>query len=211
MVGKRLCYGTETEHGKKFAENTIKDWTGGDTLCARRVYQDEFQFIPKFKLLISGNNEPAIENCDPAMRGRFYIIHFDQEFTGTKADNQLDEKIKDEWSGILQWAIDGCLDWQKHGLIIPDKVRAATDRYFDRQDIFAQWLEQWTDRGPEFEDTSTDIYKSWAAFCKGCGEHPGSQKSLAEKLSRAGFEGPAVTRRDGRGVRIWSGLKVLTT
>ena len=38
--------------------------------------------------------------------------------------------------------IDGCLDWQANGLIRPASVSAATDEYFEEQDLFGQWLEE---------------------------------------------------------------------
>lgn len=209
MTSKRLVFSSETERGKRWAESRIKDITGGDRLRARFMRQDEFEFDPKFKLIISGNYEPAIENCDEAMRGRFHVVPFDQVFTGDRADLNLDAKLRSEWPGILQWAIAGCLDWQRHGLVIPEKVKAATSAYFERQDVFGHWMEQETVRGADIEDTSARIFRSWTAFAKDNGEDVGSQKSLAEKLQRAGFRGPFVTRRDGKSLRIWHGLKVL--
>ena len=134
---------------------------------------------------------------------------FDQVFTGSNADRGLDDTLKAEWPGILQWAIAGCLDWQENGLMVPDKVKAATDAYFERQDVFAHWLEQETSRGSDLEDTSARLFKSWSAFAKDNGEDAGKQKSLAEKLQRAGFRGPITTRREGKGVRVWHGLKAI--
>ena len=57
-------------------------------------------------------------------------------------DLQLEEKLQAEWPGILRWAIDGCLDWQRNGLVRPESVVAATDDYFSDQDLFGQWLEE---------------------------------------------------------------------
>ena len=128
---------------------------------------------------------------------------------GAAADRGLDDKIRAEWPGILQWAIEGCLDWQRHGLVVPEKVKAATAAYFDRQDVFAHWIEQETVTGLELEDTSARLFKSWSAYAKDNGENAGSQKSLAEKLQRAGFHGPVPTKRDGKAVRVWRGLKAV--
>lgn len=208
MQGKRLVYCSETERGKAWAEGRLKDVTGNDKLRARFMRADDFEFSPAFKLIVSGNYEPAIENCDEAMRGRFHVVPFDQLFTGEKADRHLDEKLKTEWPGILQWCVAGALDWQRNGLVVPEKVRVATAAYFDRQDSFQHWLETECSRAAGLEDSTARVFKSWASFAKDNGENPGSQKSLAERLQRAGFTS-SVTRRDGKGVRLWHGLKVL--
>jgi putative DNA primase/helicase len=212
MVGKRLVYTAETERGKRWAESRIKDLTGGDKLRAHFMRKDEFEFQPRFKLVISGNYEPEIENCDNAMRGRFHVIPFDQTFTGAKADRTLDEKLASERAGILQWAIEGCLDWQRNGLVIPKKVREATAEYFERQDSFAHWLQQETrtDR-PDFEATNEELFRSWKKFAQDVGEDPKSQKALTEKLQQRGFKRePYPVKRNGKSVRIWKGIKVLS-
>jgi putative DNA primase/helicase len=57
-------------------------------------------------------------------------------FKPQNPDKDLEKKLKSEWPMILNWMIEGCIDWQKNGLIRPDKVIAATEEYFDEQDIF---------------------------------------------------------------------------
>jgi len=209
MVGKRLVFCSETESGAPWAEARIKDITGGDTLTARFMRQDEFEFRPEFKLVISGNYAPQIEHADEAMRNRFFVVPFDQVFAGEKADHKLDEKLQTEWPGILAWAIAGCLDWQRHGLLIPEKVRIATDQYFKDQDVFKQWLETETVAGGELSDRNTRLFQSWTAFAKENGELPGNAKQFAERLRRSGFSGPTVTRLNGEPCRVFRGLKAL--
>jgi putative DNA primase/helicase len=152
MRGKRFVYCSETERGQTWAAGRIKDITGGDKLRARFMRQDEFEFQPEFKLIVSGNDEPQIESVDQAMRRRFFVIPFDQQFEGSNQDSHLKEKLKREWPGILHWMIQGCLDWQQNGLVIPERVRSATEKYFERQDVFSQWLEERTVRGAGLQD-----------------------------------------------------------
>lgn len=208
MRGKRLVVANETEKGRRWAESRIKEITGGDRIRARFMRQDGFEYSPSLKLVIVGNHEPALAGCDEAMRGRFRVVPFDQIFAGTQVDRTLDEKLRDEWPGILRWMIDGCTDWQRNGLAVPSKVESATARYFERQDTFGQWLNDCTERGPQFEDTSTNLWAGWKAFAEANGDTAGSQKTLAERLLRLGAIGPLPTRRDGKSVRIWRGLKV---
>jgi putative DNA primase/helicase len=209
MRGKRLVYVAETERGRKWAEGRIKDITGGDKLRARFMRQDEFEFMPEFKLLVSGNYEPQIESADEAMRNRFFVIPFDQVFAGKEADQHLDEKLRAEWPGILAWAIEGCLDWQTNGLVLPAKVQAATGAYFERQDVFTQWLAQETLRGTDLHDTNTRLFRSWSSFAKDNGEDAGTMKAFAERMNRAGFSGPHPTTLNNVKCRVYRGVRAL--
>jgi len=79
--------------------------------------QDVFEFLPQFKLTIVGNHKPVLRNVDEAARRRFLIVPFEQK--PALPDRELEGKLSAEASGILQWMIEGCLDWQKHGLVSP--------------------------------------------------------------------------------------------
>jgi putative DNA primase/helicase len=110
LRGARLVSATETEEGRPWAESKIKQMTGGDTIAARFMRQDFFEYRPQFKLTIVGNHKPSLRNVDDAMRRRINIVPF--EHKPKEPDLQLEEKLKSEWPAILRWAIDGCLDWQ---------------------------------------------------------------------------------------------------
>ncbi len=213
MRGARLVYCSETNRGKSWAEGRIKDVTGGDRIRARFMHQNSFEYQPEFKLFVSGNYEPAIETADPAMRNRFYVVPFDQEFTEQKGnlDPDLDDKLKSEWPGILGWLVNGCLLWQQHGIVAPAKVQAATDEYFERQDVFAQWLAQETIAGAGLSDHSDRLLKSWTAFAKDNGENPGTFRTFAERMKRAGFrpKDAFALSPGGKKLRGYSGLKGL--
>ena len=66
----------EVEEGKRWAEAKLKKMTGGDTLTARFMRQDDFEFKPQFKPLISANHKPQLRSVDVAMRRRMHLIPF---------------------------------------------------------------------------------------------------------------------------------------
>ena len=138
LHGARMVTASETEEGRTWAENRIKQITGGDPITARFIRQDFFTFKPAFKLMLIGNHKPNLRNVDEAARRRFNIVPFTR--TPAVKDLDLEEKLKQEWPAILRWMIDGCLDWRDNGLVRPASVREATDDYFASQDILGQFL-----------------------------------------------------------------------
>jgi len=186
LRGARMARASETEKGKAWAENRIKNLTGQDTITARFMRQDDFEFVPEFKLTIFGNNRPSLKDVDEAIKRRFLILPFDHP--PARRDPELPEKLKREWSGILSWLIVGCRDWQANGLVIPPVMESATRAYFDAEDTFSQWLADCCEVGPEFADTSDRLWSSWSRYAYSAGDDPGTKKgTFAETLSQRGF------------------------
>jgi putative DNA primase/helicase len=129
LRGARLVIAHETEAGRRWAESKIKTLTGGDRVAARFMRQDFFEFVRQFKLLIAGNHKPGLRGVDEAIRRRLHLIPFNVTIPESQRDPQLFDKLKPEWGGILQWAVDGCLEWQRTGLAPPAAVRKAIADY----------------------------------------------------------------------------------
>ncbi len=116
-------------------------------------------------------------------------------------------KLQGEWPGILRWMIDGCLDWQANGLVRPDAVAEATERYFGDQDLLGQWLDEACDAEPGNNhkwERSADLFASWRTYAENAGEREGSAKSLSEALQKRGF----IKSRGTGGGRIFRGLRL---
>jgi putative DNA primase/helicase len=205
LDGARLAWASETEKGRAWAENRIKSLTGGDKITANFMRQNSFEFTPQLKLTIVGNNAPTLTSVDEAVKRRFIILPFDHP--PEKKDADLPAKLKAEWPGILSWMIEGCLDWQAHGLFRPEVARRATEAYFAEQDIFAQWIEECCETGEHIADTTANLWESWNSYALEIGEHPGNRKrSFPETLSQRGFE--AIKNRFGIRGRGYRGLRV---
>ena len=204
LHGARLVMTTETEEGRAWAEARIKALTGGDPITARFMRRDFFTYQPTFKLTISGNHRPTLRNVDDAARRRFNIVPF--RYKPLAPDPRLPERLQAEWPGILRWMIDGCLAWQRDGLLRPTVVVEATAEYFEEQDILAQWIDDCCEVGDGFGTTSTALFHSWRDFCTGRSEDPGSAKWLATALERRGFrkakDCELFRGRGFRGVRV---------
>jgi len=189
LCGARLVAVSETEEGRAWAESKIKSITGGDEISARFMRQDFFDYIPQFKLTIIGNHKPRLRNVDDAAKRRFNFAPFVHK--PISPDPYLERKLIAEWPGILRWAIDGCLDWQKNRLVRPKVVTAATAEYFEDQDSFRQWLEErcCVEIGNDhLKATSAELFESWSGYAKANGTEPGRKVDLGERLRHAGLD-----------------------
>ena len=210
LRGARLVTASETEQGRQWAESRIKQLTGGDTMRARYMRQDEFEFAPVLKLLIIGNNKPGLSNVDDAARRRFNLLPF--LFKPAVPDPQLEEKLRAEWPAILRWMIVGCLDWQSNRLVRPEVVKAATDEYFSAQDTFGQWLEErcTVDRNNSYRKATTqELFASWSDYAKSNNEAAGTQTSFGERMDKHGFrKNKHVPTGTGARARGYEGIEV---
>ena len=78
--------------------------------------------------------------------------------------------------------IEGCLDWQKNGLVRPKVVVDATADYFDAQDLLAQWLGERCEIKVTGEAASAALYRDWSTWTKARGEEPGTNKAFSATL-----------------------------
>lgn len=206
LHGARLVTATETEQGRRWAESKLKMLTGGDKITARFMRQDFFAFTPQFKLVIAGNHKPAIRNVDEAMRRRFHLIPFTVTIPPGRRDKSLQDKLLAERDGIVAWAVEGCLNWQRVGLKPPRVVVAATNEYFEGEDALGRWLDEACERGANFAETSASLFASWKAWAETRGEFIGSIKWFTENLANRGFQQQRDRRARGlRGLRLREG------
>jgi putative DNA primase/helicase len=180
----RLVTATETESGRNWAESRIKMLTGGDTVTAHFMRQDDFEYVPKFKLFFSGNHKPGLRSVGEAMRRRMHMIPFAVIIPKDERDPHFVDKLKDEWPGILRWAIEGCADWQERGLAPPDAVARETDAYFEAQDSFSHWIEECCERDPNAWTKTTVLFTSWKTWAEKAGVRYGDIKSFGEAMQQ---------------------------
>ena len=139
LQGVRLVIAPETEDGQRLAESTVKQLTGGDTMVARPIYGHPFEFQPKFKLAIVGNHKPVIRGDDHSIWRRVHLLPFSRIFEVHEQDRNLPEKLRQELPGILNWAIQGCLLWQRAGrLQLPEIMLREAQEYRSEMDLIGK-------------------------------------------------------------------------
>lgn len=206
LRGARLVTATETEEGRAWNEARVKQLTGGDRVSARFMRQDFFTFEPRFKLTIAGNFSPVLHSVDDAMRRRLNILPF--VTCPANPDPLLLQKLREEHGMILTWMIQGCLDWQRAGLVRPAIVAEATSEYFDDQDLFGQWLAERCDMRAgdrSLIEVGGRLFADWQQYAQRNGEAPGTQRSFAGSLQKRGIRKDR-KRFQGAPQRIYVGI-----
>jgi putative DNA primase/helicase len=203
LTGARLVTASETQAGKRWDEPRLKSLTGGEIVTARFMRQDNFSFVPQFKLIFVGNHKPEIRDVDAAMRRRIQMVPF--TVTPASVDKELGAKLREEWPAILAWMIAGCLEWQESGLLVPSAVQAATVEYFSEEDAVGRWLKDATEPSTDSTLTSQTLYLSWREWANRTGEYVGTLKRMSAALVARKFE----RWRDGKTRQMgFRGLKL---
>jgi len=187
LCGARIVTATETEANRPWAESKIKMMTGGDPIAARYMRQDFFSYVPQFKLFLSGNHRPPIRCPDEAIRRRLHLIPFMAEIGPDRRDPQLDDKLRKEWPGILNWAIQGCIAWQAEGLAKPHVVIVATEDYLSGQDTIIAWMDDVGERVTGHFEPIADLWLSFQQWCERSDEQPYTRRTFQDNIERHGL------------------------
>jgi putative DNA primase/helicase len=174
--------------------------------------EDFWEYDPTHKLWMITNHKPVIHGTDTAIWRRIRLIPFVVTIPPEKRDNRLLEKLKGELGGILGWAIEGCLLWQKEGLAPPKSVVNATAAYRHEMDAIGSFLDECCEvnhdpsKATLFTTKEKVVYEAYLAWAKSGGEYVMPRKQFTEQLSVKGIE--RIRRNSGMflvGVRLISG------
>ena len=163
LKGARLVTSVEPNEGVRLNEGLLKQLTGDDTVTARKLYSEEFEFKPEFKLWMATNHKPIIRGTDTGIWRRIHMIPFDVQIPEDKVDKNLTHKLKAEMTGIFKWCIDGCLMWQREGLQMPAAVLKSVREYRREMDVISAFIEdKCTLEGTVQASMLYAAYASWA-------------------------------------------------
>jgi len=205
IVGKRFVLMSEVESGSRLSEVQVKDLTGGDTLKGRFLYHEQFEFKPVHKIWMYGNYEPVIRNMNQAIWSKIKVIPFTVYIPVEERIQRMTEILKTESSGILNWMIRGCLEWQTGGLQFPDEVIHAVDEYRDDMDTLGSYLQERTAQNPASKTPISILYQDYVLWCTENNEVAMKQRSFVQSLIEHNF-----SRGKGTGgVRVIEGIEIV--
>jgi putative DNA primase/helicase len=204
LRGVRAALMNETSQGSRFDEAKLKDLTGGDTLTARFLHQEFFDFHPTHRIVIRGNHKPAINGTDEGIWRRLRLVPFTVSIPPDEQDRDLIRKLEGELPGILNWALRGCLEWQATGLKPPAIITDAVRKYREESDLLGRFLQECCDIRPLAQIKSSALFKRYQEFAEAAGERWIPAKDFPAEMERRGF----TYKRGTGGTRLYHGIEL---
>lgn len=188
MAGARFVKSIEVPERANFDIERMKALTGGERISARYLYHESFEFHPVAKIWMAVNHRPLVNDPTYSFWRRAFEIPFNVTFPKEKQDKYLIDKLYEELPGILQWAIAGCLMWQKEGLGNSQAVEKATKDYQDSTDSVGGFLDEMTEPNLIGSVKSSTFYQAYHKWCDDNGFSPVTHTTLSVTMKVRGFE-----------------------
>lgn len=183
LKGARLVTTVEPDEGMRLAEGLLKQLTGGDIVTARKMYGNEFEFKPEFKLWMATNYKIIIRGTDVGIWRRIHLIPFEVQIPEHKVDKSLKRKLFQECAGIFKWAVDGCRLWQKEGLTKPKAVVNATGEYKREMDTIGCFLSECCTDG-EGQVAAGKLFAAYLDWAHKNNEHTFTQTKFGQAIGK---------------------------
>ena len=194
LEGARIVTSSELNEGDRFDESLVKQLTGGDKILARFLYGSEFEYKPKFKIWMATNHLPIIRGTDDGIWRRIKIIPFNIQIPKEKVDKKLEYKLKAEYTGILNWIVQGAIMWQQEGLEDPEAVTKVIETYRAEMDPLDAFLEECCTTGQNYSIKAREMYDAYHEWAKESEEYKMSLNKFGREMSKKLLR---VKKRDG--------------
>lgn len=203
LSGLRFVVASEVNERDRFDEAKVKELTGGDTLNARFMRQDSFDFTPTHHLWLMGNKQPRVQTGGESFFRRLRLIPFTNVVPREDRIEGLTQQLIDqEGPAILAWIIDGARDAITHGIGDPESVLAATREYADEEDALGRFVEDRLNIGGTGREKTSVVRADYEAWCHDNGEQPVTAQAFGRELkTRWG-----ITQTRSNGVRHYAGV-----
>lgn len=210
LRGRRLVTIIETNEDRRLDEAKVKAVTGGDLITCRFLYGEFFTYAPTFKIWLAMNHKPIIRGTDRGIWRRIVLVPFTVNFEG-REDPVLEETLRGELPGILNWALVGLEAWRSGGLGTCAAVEAATESYRQESDELGKWLSEHCIADTSAVWPSTDAYQDYHLWARNRGERfPMTQNSWGRSMTERRYQSE---RRfvNGRKQVVYLGIRARTT
>lgn len=210
MRGARLVTSSEVSQDRKLDTALVKAITGGDKITARFLFKNDFEYIPGYKVWLATNYKPSISGDDEGMWRRLRLIPFEVKIPEEKQDKSLKQKIiSSELPGVLTWMVEGCVLWQKEGLIPPSEVLQATAHYKDDSDVVKIFIDDACIRDPQSKIAAKALYAAFQIWCKSSGVRYVPIGQFKDRMASLGFTMEKVDNAPGY-VGISTGMPIMS-
>lgn len=186
LQGVRLANISEPPKSMHLNSALVKTLTGGDTINARYLHENSFEFKPQFKLFINTNYLPEVDDSTVFLSNRINVITFDRHFSPSEQDKTLKSYFasEDVKPAIANWLIIG-YSASIIDLDPPQSVVEATKTYCENSDEIFKFINEVLSYDGQSRTPVAMIYKAYSDWAK-YGNHlfPLSDKLFYKKLRK---------------------------
>ncbi|KQU77723.1 hypothetical protein ASD12_18150 [Mesorhizobium sp. Root102] len=195
LPGARLVAASEPEAGVKLKDALIKTLTGGEKIPVRRLHKDFFEVDPHFKIVLSGNHKPRIDDDSDGIWRRLLLVPWTIQIAEGDTDRALPRKLRAEAAAVFAWMVEGAVDYLNHGLEIPEGVRAASNEYRQESDAIGTFIRMacHVTGNPDDKEKPIDLYHAFEKFAASEGVFAFNRSTFEKRFAKSAersFEGP---------------------
>lgn len=186
LKGRRFVTMSESDTAGKLDEATIKQYTGGEDITARELYQSAITYKPQFTMWLSCNDLPSVRDKSLFASDRVRVIEFNRHFTDAEQDKGLKDFFEspEAMKGIFTWLVAGCFKYKRFGLKMPAHMQKVVKAYEKDNDLVLQFLEEKCERTEGAESVrAKTIYDAYKIWCKSNGYYVCSMKKFNAELT----------------------------
>ena len=185
LKGKRMVTMSESDTAGKLDEATIKQYTGGEDITARELYQSAITYKPQFTMWLSCNDLPAVKDKSLFASDRVRVIEFNRHFTDAEQDKGLKDYFEsaEAMKGIFTWLIAGYFKYRRFGLRMNDNMKAVVKQYERDNDLVLQFLEEKCERDDNVSTKAKTLYDTYKIWCKSNGYYVCSMKKFNAEVT----------------------------
>lgn len=171
LKGKRFVTMAESNQYGKLDEEAIKQYTGGEEISARNLYEAPMTFLPQFTLWLSCNDLPAVSDKSLFASDRVRVIEFNRHFTEEERDEGLKDEFRtqDAMAGIFSWLIAGYFKYRRFGLKMSPAMQKVIRQYERDNDLVLQFLEERCEKTETGSVRAKTLYDNYKIWCKSNG------------------------------------------
>lgn len=186
LAGCRFLSVSEPPQNMMLDVALLKTLTGRDTITARFLYANSFEYKPQFTLFINTNYLPKVLDDTLFQSERISVIEFTRHFNNNEQDKNLKEKLiaQENLSGIFNWCLDGLKNYRIEGLERPKSVIESTNNYSKESDKLTRFLEECLEADTGVVCSIKDIYTIYKIWCNNSGYAIDSKQHFIEQLKK---------------------------
>ena len=211
LAGARFVNISEPDKRMTLSAALLKTLTGSDTVNARFLHENSFDFKPQFKIFTNTNYLPAVTDLTLLTSGRVKIIPFERHFKEDERDHGLKDEFfkRENLSGILNWVLQGYEKLCRTGLDMPQSVKDATLAYHKENDKVGQFIEECLVEDSSSEERTSEIYFAYQCWCRENGYFVENARNFKAALSNVGLIVRKRPRSGGEKTTLFRGYRLL--